>query len=76
MSADYTVEEQNADVVDRLKAGTALKLFVFALQLVPVSIRQCKETVYCWGKGRDIADLLERVEAKIGIPCLNDEDHW
>ena len=38
-------------IVDRLKAGDCFELFVFALQLVyPISIRQCKETVYCWVK--------------------------
>ena len=38
-------------IVHRLKAGDCFELFVFALQLVClISIRQCKETVYCWVK--------------------------
>ena len=55
-------------IVDRLKAGDCFELFVFALQLVyPISIRQCKETVYCWVKVVVFVDLLEF--SRGGIEC-------
>ena len=50
MSADYTDEERNADVVDRLKAGAALKLFVFALQLVSQSLFDSVKKRFIVGK--------------------------
>ena len=50
MSADYTNEERDADVVDRLKAGAALKLFVFALQLVSQSLFDSVKKRFIVGK--------------------------
>ena len=43
-------EVRNRDAVDRLKAGTALKLFVFALQLVPQSLFDSVKERFIVGK--------------------------
>ena len=54
-------------------------LFVHYNIVYPISIRQCKETVYCWIKGRVVANLLELFGETFSIIDLvssTGKDHW
>ena len=64
-------EVRNRDVVDRLKAGAALKLFVFALQLVPQSLFDSVKERFIVGEQSPHHRLdWVGLKRKLGFPVL------